>query len=565
MCYDDYKKCRKLVYSRVIWGSVVKKNHYFVLGFSLLVIIGMIFGISSSIKHETIEAPKVMISNKVYKIGVYNMSPFYQINESGEVTGFYDEVLRLIKQDINFEHDYVMGTISQHLMSLEKGEIDFILGIQPTDELEEKFTFTHTSLSDGKYGLLHNGDIEGVTPLKVALVNGEPNNKLALRYLKAEGINYIEIETENLTESWDLLENDRVDVILTPLSKETSLENIVYQFSTGPTYIVGNQEMSQFIKLLDSYTENSNNFNSQLDELKRIYLSEEYSPGSITNLISFLLGTILLITTFLSLPKLNRYISRQRISRRLNNQEYLIYYQPIIDPRSGQVNGLEALLRLEHATQGILSPYYFMDEIITSGALCEVSLWILKKVILDYQIIKRYQMHNPIFNSKFYVSINITARELEDKYFVNELKKYVCEATVPAHAICLELAEGTKIQHMERVRESIECLKEIGIKFAIDDFGVDYSNLNVLDKIKYDFIKIDKNFIDNVETSDVNRAIIEFIANFTDQREISIVFEGVETQEQVEFIKKTVNDNSYIQGYYYARPLSLELIKFYGN
>ena len=83
--------------------------------------------------------------------------------------------------------------------------------------------------------------------------------------------------------------------------------------------------------------------------------------------------------------------------------------------------------------------------------------------------------------------------------------------------------------------------------------------------MNYDYFKVDKYFIDNVETSDVNRAIIEFIANFTDQREISIVFEGVETQEQVEFIKKTVNDNSYIQGYYYARPLSLELIKFYGN
>lgn len=552
-------------YFSVTWGNVVKKSHYFILGFSLLILIGMIFGISSSIKHETIEEPQVMISDKVYKIGVYNMSPFYQINELGEVTGFYDEVLRLIKQDVNFEYEYVMGTISQHLKSLEKGEIDFIFGIQPTDELEEEFTFSHTSLSDGKYVLLHKGNVEDVSPLKVALVNGDPNNQLALRYLKAEGINYIETETENLTQSWDLLENEGVDVIMTPLSKETPVENMVYQFSTGPTYIVGNQKMSQFIKLLDSYTKNSNKFKIQLDDLKKIYLAEGYSSASITNLISFLLATILIITTILSLPKLNRYISRQRISRRLNNQEYLIYYQPIIDPRSGQVNGLEALLRLEHATQGILSPYYFMDEIITSGALNEVSLWILKKVILDYQIIKKYQMHNPIFNSKFYVSINISARELEDKHFVNELKKYVCEAMIPSHAICLELAEGTKIQHMDRVKESIECLKEIGIKFAIDDFGVDYSNLNVLDKIKYDYIKIDKNFIDNVETSDVNRAIIEFIANFTDQREISIVFEGVETQEQVEFIKKTVNDHSYIQGYYYARPLSLELIKFYGN
>lgn len=543
----------------------MKKNHYFVLGFSLLVTVGIIFGISSSIKQETIEEPKVMIGNKIYKIGIYNMSPFYRINESGEVTGFYDEVLSLIKQDIDFDHEYVMGTISEHLDALEKGEIDFIFGIQPTDELEEKFIFTHTSLSDGKYGLLHKSKIEEAIPLNIALVNDEPNNKLALRYLKAEGIDYIETDTKNLAESLDLLEGERVDVILTPLSKETPLENVVYQFSTGPTYIVGNQQMSPFIKLLDSYTKNSNKFEIQLDDLKKIYLAEGYSSASITKLISFLLATILIVTTILSLPKLNRYISRQRISRRLNNQEYLIYYQPIIDPRSGQVNGLEALLRLEHATQGILGPHYFMDEIMTCGASSEVSLWILKKVILDYQIIKRYQMHNPIFNSKFYVSINITARELEDRHFVNELKKYVCEAMIPSHAICLELAEGTKIQHMERFKESIECLKEIGIKFAIDDFGVDYSNLNVLDKFQYDYIKIDKNFIDNVETSDVNRAIIEFIANFTDQREISIVFEGVETQEQVEFIKKTVNDNSYIQGYYYARPLSLELIKFYGN
>ena len=150
------------------WGDVVKNNHYFVLGFSLLVTVGIIFGISSSIKQETIEEPKVMIGNKIYKIGIYNMSPFYRINESGEVTGFYDEVLSLIKQDINFDHEYVVGTISEHLDALEKGEIDFIFGIQPTDELEEKFIFTHTSLSDGKYGLLHKSKIEEAIPLNIA-------------------------------------------------------------------------------------------------------------------------------------------------------------------------------------------------------------------------------------------------------------------------------------------------------------------------------------------------------------------------------------------------------------
>ena len=242
-----------------------------------------------------------------------------------------------------------------------------------------------------------------------------------------------------------------------------------------------------------------------------------------------------------------------------------LYYQPIIDPKSNQVKGLEALLRLEHAKYGVLSPYYFMDEIIKSNSLKLVSRWIIKQVILDYQIIKRYQTHNPNFNPYFYISINLSSHELEDVEFVEEIKQYICEANLPEHSICLELTEGTKIQNLEQINASLQSLKEVGVRLAIDDFGVDYSNLNVLDKIRYDFIKVDKNFIDNIDTSDINRAIIDFISNFTNERDISIVFEGVETKEQVDFINKTININSYIQGYYYARPLSLEVIKFYGT
>ena len=310
------------------------------------------------------------------------------------------------------------------------------------------------------------------------------------------------------------------------------------------------------MNLIESYTAQSKSFQQQFSNLKLRYIDDVELLIRLKNGVILFMCLIIGVITMLLIPKFNQLAIRHKIKMRLENQEYLIYYQPIIDPKSNQVEGLEALLRLEHGKRGILSPYYFMDEIINSNSLQMVSRWIIKKVILDYQIIKRYQTHNLNFNPNFYISINLSSHELEDKQFVEDVKQYIREANLPKHSICLELTEGTRIQSLEQINTSIKSLKEVGVRFGIDDFGVDYSNLNVLDKIRYDFIKVDKNFIDNIQTSDINRAIIDFISNFTNERDISIVFEGVETKEQVEFINKTININSYIQGYYYARPLS---------
>ena len=542
----------------------MNQKKYFNLAIILLTLI-LITGFQS-VNHNqsSLNQPKVVVTSKVYKIGVYEFPPYYKISEDGSVSGFYDDVLKLIQQDIQFKYEYVIDTIDNHLTALENNELDFIFGIQNTKELDDSYVFSHTRLSDGCYVLYGNKHFKQLDrPIKLALINGDFNNGLATHFLTSEGVSSEEVRSNSWLESKRLLDDNQVDLIMIPFLQEIDDHKIVYQFSTGPRYIMGNQKTAYLMNLIDSYTEHSKSFQQQFSNLKLRYTDDGELLIRLKNEVILFICLIIGGITLLLIPKFNQLAIRHKIKTRLENQEYLIYYQPIIDPKSNQVEGLEALLRLEHATRGVLSPYYFMDEIIKSNSLKMVSRWIIKKVILDYQIIKRYQTHNTNFNPNFYISINLSSHELEDKQFVEEVKQYICEANLPKHSICLELTEGTKIQNLEQINTSIKSLKEVGVRFAIDDFGVDYSNLNVLDKIRYDFIKVDKNFIDNIQTSDINRAIIDFISNFTNERDISIVFEGVETKEQVEFINKTININSYIQGYYYARPLSLDVIKFY--
>lgn len=246
---------------------------------------------------------------------------------------------------------------------------------------------------------------------------------------------------------------------------------------------------------------------------------------------------------------------KKSIRSKMKNNDYLLYYQPIVDPKKDIIVGFEALLRLNHPQEGILSPYKFIYEIEENDMLGEVSIWILKRVLLDYNKIKKY---SNISSQKFYISINLTIKEIESDDFICKIQDILNIYSMEKNSICLEIVESVKINDLEKLQKSIKILKSYGFMIAIDDFGVEYSNLDILEKLDFDIIKLDKYFVNDISESIVRQSIMKFISDVTMLKDKSLVAEGVESRLQKDTIKNIENNKFYIQGYFYSKPVNIK-------
>ena len=173
-------------------------------------------------------------------------------------------------------------------------------------------------------------------------------------------------------------------------------------------------------------------------------------------------------------------------------------------------------------------------------------------------MISNYKCHK---NKDFYISINLSFEELENKYFVNKIIEIANKNKIKPGSICLEIVEKIGIKDLKNIKTTIENLKNNGFKIAIDDFGIEYANLNILEIISFDIIKLDKYFADNIVKSKINKEVIKFMSNITLITNKYFIIEGIEEGYQIEEIKKICHNNLYIQGYFYSKPLSIEEIK----
>ena len=219
--------------------------------------------------------------------------------------------------------------------------------------------------------------------------------------------------------------------------------------------------------------------------------------------------------------------------------------------------GFEGLLRLIDEDNKIIPPYKFIPEIEENDMLFDISLWIIKKVIRDYDKIKNYQC---VSGKEFYISLNLSLNEIENEAFVKKAIQILYKSNLEPNKICLEIIERVKINDLNKITRNINSLKDAGFKIAIDDFGVEYSNLDVLHKLDVDIIKVDKNFVDGIGKDMIKSETILFISRIARAKNKSIVLEGVEEEEQHIEIKKIKNEHLYVQGYYYNKPMNIESI-----
>jgi len=196
----------------------------------------------------------------------------------------------------------------------------------------------------------------------------------------------------------------------------------------------------------------------------------------------------------------------------------------------------------------IVPPMDFIPALEREGTICDLDMYVFEKVCKD---IRRWLDHGM---KPVRVSVNFSKLHFKDERFAEHILDIIHRQGIPATYIEIELTEASGFESFDNFVEFSKIMRDNGIEVSIDDFGTGYSSLNVLKKLDVDIIKLDKSFIDTIRNEDVqDEVFIRNIVNMINELGMRVVAEGVETDTQVEFLKKI--DCAAVQGYYYDRPM----------
>jgi EAL domain-containing protein (putative c-di-GMP-specific phosphodiesterase class I) len=237
------------------------------------------------------------------------------------------------------------------------------------------------------------------------------------------------------------------------------------------------------------------------------------------------------------------------LSRAIRNREMVLGYQPKVDLRTGKVVGAEALVRWHHPVDGIISPDVFIPIAEQTGLIVPLGDWVIDEACATLRTLAELGIHD------FVIAVNLSARQLRQRRFVNRLAETLARHGVSAQRLELEVTESQLMDHPEEARDALAQLKLLGVRLSIDDFGTGYSSLSHLQKFPVDCIKIDRSFLGGSSDTPENghavitRAIIALGHNL----KLQVIAEGVETREQLTFLRD--HDCDQMQGYYFSPPL----------
>jgi diguanylate cyclase (GGDEF)-like protein len=238
---------------------------------------------------------------------------------------------------------------------------------------------------------------------------------------------------------------------------------------------------------------------------------------------------------------------RTEVKKAIKDKEFYFNYQPCFLAKTGEIAGFEALIRWRSEKYGMVSPFKLIQTIEEMGLMFEVGNDIVRQVCLFSLKLNENR------DEKINISINISAIQLMNKAFYKGIVNIFEETGASPEDFILEMTETVLIHSFEREAKIIEQLKDYGFTIALDDFGTGYSSLRYLRELPVSILKIDKSFIDFIDTSTYDRGLINAMINIAHLKGIYVVSEGVETESQLEILKEYNCDA--IQGYIYSKPL----------
>ena len=230
----------------------------------------------------------------------------------------------------------------------------------------------------------------------------------------------------------------------------------------------------------------------------------------------------------------------------LNNQ-FELFFQPQFEAEGRKLRGVEALIRWWDESGHMVSPAVFIPIAEESGMIVSIGDWVIEEAVRIYSEWKEK------FDCDFVLSINISAIQYRKPDFVPNLIKILKKYNVDARAIELEITESVLIKDFVEVVRQLRVLKDYGIKISLDDFGTGFSSLSYLKGLPIDTLKIDKSFVDSVLEDQSTQVITEAIVSMVKKLGYETVAEGVETEEQYQYLRNIECDN--IQGYLLGKPM----------
>lgn len=236
----------------------------------------------------------------------------------------------------------------------------------------------------------------------------------------------------------------------------------------------------------------------------------------------------------------------------LERGEFLVYYQPIIHLQSGKIEALEALIRWNHPNWGLVSPAKFIPLAEANGLIISIGEWVLRTACSQ-----SHSWQTSGF-TPLRISVNLSARQFEQDNLDEIVSQILKETELSPSHLELEVTESFLMGDIQRSVRTLEQLRELGVSVALDDFGTGYSSLNYLNRFPVNMLKIDRSFVQDVTSNPDSAAIADAIIALAQSLNLSITAEGIETQEQLNYLQSKGCDEG--QGFYFSRPVPAEAI-----
>ena len=249
----------------------------------------------------------------------------------------------------------------------------------------------------------------------------------------------------------------------------------------------------------------------------------------------------------------NRLRTEYELRRALEREEFELYYQPKVRLSDQRIVGMECLIRWHHPERGLLSPVEFIDIAEETGAIVDMGTWVIAEACRAGKSLCDQ------LGSELEIAINISPRQFKDPNLVSTIRRALRETGLNPTSLEIEITETMLMSDVEAANQTVQKLHQLGLKLAIDDFGTGYSSLNYLKKFPIDTVKVDRSFIMDIPESADDMAITSAVIAMAHRLNMSVVAEGVETRDQLEFLQS--NGCEFAQGYLFSKPLPIASIR----
>jgi diguanylate cyclase (GGDEF)-like protein/PAS domain S-box-containing protein len=237
------------------------------------------------------------------------------------------------------------------------------------------------------------------------------------------------------------------------------------------------------------------------------------------------------------------------LRRAIEGGQLEVFYQPIVTAHTAKAVGAEALVRWHHPTRGLVAPIDFIPIAESTGLIVPLGKWVLTEACRQAQSWR----NSGLVNGAFYMSVNLSARQLQDPALLDDVAAAIRNSGLPANALLLEVTESTLMEDLAKAAVRLQALKDLGLRLAIDDFGTGYSSLSHLRNLPVDVVKIDKSFVDRITQDAEGAAIVRSVIDLSAALGLTSIAEGVERDDQLAVLDDLGCDN--VQGYLFAKPM----------